>query len=336
MWKWFNYVSKAAPPRKQILRLNLDETSVCLFQGNGRGNVFVAKRRAVQQVSRRKRRCCLTHVATICDNSGLQPLLPQVIIGNAVAFPARRMVALRALCPPNVTLVRQKSAWVNAELFANIVHLIALAIRAWTYRFQPVLIMDTCRVHITQTVLCACYRHGIWVVLVPSLTTWVLNPLDTHGFNKYKAQLQDEYQAARIAAEGNEVDIEDFLRCIFRVIRNILQGKRWSNAFDDNGFSLGQTSTSSTLRAQFGSRFPCDVSCERPSGEDIARCFPRRAVVHTALLMKPFEIETSREQAEISTAASSAEFAVPRGRPLVPHRIVYRAAALALSQRRAT
>ena len=300
----------------------------------------------MQQVSRRKRRTCLTHVAVICDNNGLQPLLPQVIIGNAVAFPARSMVALRAICPPNVTLVKQKSAWVNAGLFAKIVHLIALALRAYTGHYQPILIMDTCRVHITQSVLNSCYRQGLWVVLVPSLTTWLLNPLDTHSFNKYKAHLQDEYQAARIAAEGNEITIEDFIRCILRVIRSILQGRRWCKAFDDNGFGLRQASISKTLRAEIGESFPVGASSERPSRDEIARCFPRRAVVHSALLLKPFQIKAppssdfpcgdSQEQAEASASAASTEVAPPRGRPLLPHRIVYRAAALALSQGNAT
>ena len=32
------------PHDKKALRLNLDETAVCLFQGGGRGNIFVEKR----------------------------------------------------------------------------------------------------------------------------------------------------------------------------------------------------------------------------------------------------------------------------------------------------
>ena len=56
----------------------------------------------LQNVSRAKQRTCLTHVAFICDRSDLQPLLPQVLIGNEATFKSREMGDLRAECPPNV------------------------------------------------------------------------------------------------------------------------------------------------------------------------------------------------------------------------------------------
>ena len=79
------------PPGTIALRLNLDETSVCLFQGDAKGNVFANKRQHpdgyAQRAPRSKRRSCLTHVGIICDRPDLQPLLPQVIIGNERTFP---------------------------------------------------------------------------------------------------------------------------------------------------------------------------------------------------------------------------------------------------------
>jgi len=48
-WQWYNYVTSRAPPGKEILRLSLDEASVCLFQDSGRGNVFVSRKRRVTQ-----------------------------------------------------------------------------------------------------------------------------------------------------------------------------------------------------------------------------------------------------------------------------------------------
>ena len=111
------------PPGTIALRLNLDETSVCLFQGDAKGHVFANKRQYpdgfVQRAPRAKRRCCLTHVGLICDRPDLQPLLPQVIIGNERTFPKASFAALQAACPPNVVLVRQKSAW-NDKFFAQV------------------------------------------------------------------------------------------------------------------------------------------------------------------------------------------------------------------------
>ena len=38
--QWCNYYSKCVPDDRRLLRLNMGETSVCLFQGEGEGNVF--------------------------------------------------------------------------------------------------------------------------------------------------------------------------------------------------------------------------------------------------------------------------------------------------------
>ena len=77
--------------------MNLDETSVCLFQGTSKGNVSIQKPcHLVQQVPFWKRRCCMTHVAVVCDRAEVQAVLPQVVIGNHVAFLQRDVPALRA------------------------------------------------------------------------------------------------------------------------------------------------------------------------------------------------------------------------------------------------
>ena len=92
VWQWWRYNGDQLPAGKSFLRINLDETSVCLFQTGGKGTVFVKKsegKKPKQKVSRGKRRCCLTHVGLICDTSKLQPVLPQVIIGSEATFPAQ-------------------------------------------------------------------------------------------------------------------------------------------------------------------------------------------------------------------------------------------------------
>ena len=45
MWQWYNYAESQVPAGKQTLRINLDETSVCLFQGDAKGTVFFSKKR---------------------------------------------------------------------------------------------------------------------------------------------------------------------------------------------------------------------------------------------------------------------------------------------------
>lgn len=275
------------PKHKAILRLNLDETSVCLHQGTGKGNVFISrKRRVTQRVSRQKRRCCITHVALICDQPHIQPLLPQVLVGNHATFLVRDMEALRASCPPNLILVRQQSAWNNKLLCARIIRWLGLALAPHSDRYQPVLLLDGSRIHFAREVLLACRRAGIWVVFIPARMTWLMQPLDTHAFRRYKQFLREAYQNARISNATSELCIHDFLQCLYSTIRSVLQGLEWDRAFDQDGFGSQQRLLSSAICANLQATTELLVPSDHPTPDEIALCFPRRTVVPHALLFQ--------------------------------------------------
>ena len=329
MWKWFNYVCSCVPPGQRVLRLNLDETSICLFQGGGRGNVFVSKkRRATQRASRAVRRRCLTHVGVICDQADIQPLLPQVLIGNEATFLQRSMVELRGACPANVTLLRQRSAWSNAELCAMIVQRIGHALAPCRGRYQPVLLLDAARIHITPEVVRACNKAGIWFVLVPAGVTWLLQPLDTHAFQRYKAHLRRKYLEARVDAAGDVLSVGEFLPCVYSAVRMVLQGNRWSGAFDENGFGSQQALVSPRVLAKMEHVGRVDVSSDRPSDEDLAHCFPRRARIPIALIWRPFAVATSAcaPSARGAAGARAAEEAPREPRTRAEHRVAAKSA----------
>ena len=119
MWQWVNFAASRVPPLKEPLRINMDETPVCLYQGDAKGTVMCSKKRQrggggpVQRVGRKKRRTCLTHIAFICDQPAVQVLLPQVLIGNystSLVRDFRDLALVNAERPRNVYLIRQNSA----------------------------------------------------------------------------------------------------------------------------------------------------------------------------------------------------------------------------------
>ena len=112
MWQWHNHLCSAVPSGKRVLLVNLDEAAICAFQGDVKGNVLVARKAmaAAQRVSHGERRRFLTHVALLCDDPTVQKLLPQFLIGNEHTILAGELGALRARCPPNVRLIRQRTA----------------------------------------------------------------------------------------------------------------------------------------------------------------------------------------------------------------------------------
>ena len=273
-----------------MLRLNMDETSLCLWQGQGKGTVFIDKKRQlrpVQNVSRAKRRCCMTHVAFICDRAELQPLLPQVIVGNEATFSVRAFAALRGASPANVHLVRQKSAWNNEALCAMIIRWLGVALRQYCGELQPVLLLDAAKLHFTRRVLAACAAAGVVPVLVPAKLTWLLQPLDTHAFQPYKAFLQEAYQQARAASANGDLDIAQFLACVYGTIKQILEGREWAAVFDKDGFASSQAMIRATIQDHLQISVPFAIPDTCPSDAQLQVCFPKRSRVPVAALWRP-------------------------------------------------
>ena len=106
-WSWNNYLeTRAAYAGQQVLRINMDETPVCPFQGGGPGNILLERstgdhtRPNRMQVPKGLCRTYLTYLAFVCNDAELQPFLPQIIIGNQAVFKARDMERLQSHAPP--------------------------------------------------------------------------------------------------------------------------------------------------------------------------------------------------------------------------------------------
>ena len=136
------------------MRVNLDETAAHLFPENTRGNIAVANGRLPpregprQRATLHERRAAIRHAALLCDNTELQPLLPQMLVCNKNTVSLRDFASLRAALRGNVWLVRPKSAWMSVPLMITVLQLLA--------RFRDdhcpgralVLFMDAARVHL--------------------------------------------------------------------------------------------------------------------------------------------------------------------------------------------
>lgn len=115
----WNYYVDQLPPGKTPLRINLDETSVCILQGDCHGTVFVNTKRPkdepVKRMARATRRCWLTHVASIRDDSVMQPVLLQVVRGSEHTFPKAGFAELQAVTFASILAARQYS-WHAASI----------------------------------------------------------------------------------------------------------------------------------------------------------------------------------------------------------------------------
>ena len=303
----------------------MDETAVRFYMPQRKG--LVPKRRRggpsrAQDASRRQQRSCATHVAAICDDTAVQPSLPQVFIGNEAVLQAAAVRLVQPALHKNAILLRRKSGWVNKDFLVSYVKLLAACLEPFASDYQPILLWDALPAHCAPSVLRAAGRAGLWVVIVPAKMTWLLQPLDTHVFLRYKAYLRTAYQLARIAAVDGQLSIAQFLQVLYETIRKVLQGHRWARAFDENG--LGQVGGESLqpllsgyIRRHLQLSAPPTSPAAAPPEDMLKLCYPRNAKVLSRLLLRPYQ---SLAQPALPAPMAAGRLALPVGRPLGPHR----------------
>ena len=71
-------------------------------------------------------------------------------------------------------------------------------------------------------------------------------------------------------------------------MRGVLQGRRWSSAFSQNGFGAIHASRQEILRALGPTPLP-EIAATRPTQEALHQIFPRNKTVPEAHLWRPFE-----------------------------------------------
>ena len=285
VWNWYNYVVSQRPPTKELLRINIDETSVCLWQGSGKGTIAF-RRRTLQDaevkevVSRKLKRTNLTHVAFICDRPDLQPRMPQLVIGNAHVFRVGECRTLNTEAPENVVYVRQRSSWNNSELFRRtlqlLVHFLGAEIMA---AFYVVVLFDACNQHIGEDTFIWMKRLGLHPILIPARLTWMLQPLDTHAFVIYKNLLRNLYADARCTSESGNLSILEFGKLVETVIRRCLQGREWRHAFDADGFGDQQQRISKFILNQLELPVPPKLLVHKPKAAELQVVWPKRVPV---------------------------------------------------------
>ena len=123
----------------------------------------------------------------------------------------------------------------------ELVQLLARSLGAAMKERRAMLLLDACYIHMGGGFLQACASRGILVHYVPATLTWLLQPLDTHAFARFKVFIGCEYRQ-EIMRQGR-CELAAMIRIVTRAVRKILQGVRWSYAFDGNGFGGRQART---------------------------------------------------------------------------------------------
>ena len=313
-WRWWNFLSAQVPAGRIIIRLNLDETAVSLYQSGGKGNVFLERGMApVQHAPLSVRRKYLTYVAVVCDDPCIQPLLPQVLIANERTVPAARLAALRSSLPPNVYLLRRRSAWNNATLCAQIIRMIGKALAPYAATHQGILYLDCAKIHVGPGIFYAANDSGLWASLVPPQETYLIQPLDAQVFGLFKLCLQKSAQDEQIRSPSGEFDIGGLVSAVCTAIRTILQGREWSSAFVSCGFGHRQSGLSDRVKRALEVTDTPEVGVARPSLGVLRVCFPKRSLIPTRAVRQPCDGPVAAPRAVVAPVAPAPAAFAPVG-----------------------
>ena len=136
-------------------------------------------------------------VAMVCGDSSLQPVFPQVIVGNRNILRVAYLKKLEPMLPENIIVVRAKSSWITTELLIVVMEQLRRGLDNRVVK-TPVLLMDACPVHLDAQVWKAARRLHILLCFVPASLTWLLQPLDVKILMKLKAFVRSEYRKLQI------------------------------------------------------------------------------------------------------------------------------------------
>ena len=300
------------------LLINLDETSVPFTAGRRHGNMIGPKpktmcsaaERPTITVSKKTLRAHFTHVGVICDDPAVQPLLPQVLIFNKMQITPTRAKRLESSLAPNVRIVVKKSAWSDAEVHGAILALIGRVMESFPTR-RAIVIQDTASIHLDHVAWSRAWAAGVWSCLVPPSCTWLVQPLDTHCFARYKAEL--ETRAADAFRElGREPKAEDIATVVGSVVRTVMQGTLWKEAFRQTGWADEQRHVSPFVRDHI--KFcpsVTPVGHAMPTEETLSAAMPTTRRALPEVYLAPWASEAV-ETSAVATAAPPPPAAVAR------------------------
>ena len=158
----------------------------------------------------------------------------------------------------------------------------------------------------------ACAARGILVHYVPAKLTWLLQPLDTHAFSRFKVVIGCEYW--REIMKHGQCELAAMLRIVAYAVKKVLQGVRWSYAFDGNGFGQVQTKVRQTILNELQRDSAVGASSQLPAYDQFILIFPRRATLPLADLLA-FHRRRLAAEASVPVAAESLQPPAPQPSP---------------------
>ena len=200
------------------------------------------------QAGRNKNRQYLTYVVFVSDDPELNRHLPQVVIGRKAILLQRDFMELFNLTPDTVYLHRSDSGWNTGPVLREIYILLAEILQQHRPDHAYVLSFDCAACHMHAGLWALLRARGIYPLLVPAKTTWLLQPLDVHCFRYFKERLRRRFYDS-FSERPVALTMHWFLPLLYDVIVETIQNKPWPKIFRTVGLGGSQSAVPSYIKA---------------------------------------------------------------------------------------
>ena len=287
-WQWDNFVEAHVPAVRRIVRVNMDETSIRLWQGGKRQLVKVERRVRRRLFLDREERGSLADrrqnaslLAFIADDVDAQARLPLILLLNERHVAAEDAVPLLAAVREHehIVVLRRRSAWNNVDLMVWIVQELRRRTRNLAPLAQVVFLLDCAPCHTHARVAHVAARNQIILVFLAASMTASLQPLDVYVFSALKRYMCHAYERVVLEREGQRATVECLLSMLLTA-DEYLFGRSWQHAFRGCGFGARQMQLTAHLRARFQGIVPAEgLGAELLTYEQLCLVWPQRLLV---------------------------------------------------------
>ena len=253
-----------------------------LLPGDVRGNVVRDPHhrrpipRLVRNASRGMARAAFTFTAVVCNDAAVQENLPQLMVLSKKLLRKRELQLLEETLPRNVYVVAADSAWMTTHLTCQFVKLIGKVLATSRRGRDVILSMDAAKVHLGQEVVAACTQACMRYLLVPAKMAWLLQPCDTHVFQRLKRALQCAPSDRALTHTNGQTPRLEQMQMLAQTANAVLTGHAWRGAFLADGLLGAQRGVSETIRRTVPHASSQVLPHSAPSAEMLATLFPAR------------------------------------------------------------
>ena len=305
--------------------LNCDETNIPLGRQNSKGVICHSGRSAKRILTSEatQRRGSFTVLGWIASDPELQQFLPQFLVISKKLMSKVSYLELQRATSQPTHVWRLASSWLDSCVFIVMLKILSRVLLRWKDTHLFVIVLDCASIHAHVDVIRSARALGLPLVFIPRHSTWLLQPLDTHVFRKFKATMRRRQSRRQVEGKQLILSVLDVCLAAVETVNEVLVNGKWDTPFWHNGFCAFQASLSARVMIELGISEPPEVPGEMPPHESLLDILPRNKRLPTHLLVAP--LPKSRERVPLDPDPGSQNLAaastLPIGHPIPPRQI---------------